>query len=186
MEWLTRPVVLPTLIQPVSNEDNGMTHLVPVTSTRELIRPVTPELDLEENIPRGEPYETPTKEPTSQPNEAPRQPPSKEPSTEPMEIHDNDTVNTRFDLSLLQEEDVSEPHSGLRNDEQEMMLWHLRLSHLPLARLLSMARLNLLPRRLLKFKKLCCSGCAFSRMTRRPWRTKTQANVIVKIAERPG
>jgi hypothetical protein len=42
-----------------------------------------------------------------------------------MEIHDNDTINTRFDLSLLQEEDVSEPHSGLSNDDQEMMLWHL-------------------------------------------------------------
>jgi hypothetical protein len=49
-----------------------------------------------------------------------------------------------------------------------------------------MARLNLLPPRLLNDKKLCCSGCAFGHITRRPWRNKTQANVIGKIAERPG
>jgi hypothetical protein len=42
-----------------------------------------------------------------------------------MGIHPNDTIHTRFDLSLLQEEDVSEPHSGLSCDEQEMMMWHL-------------------------------------------------------------
>jgi hypothetical protein len=150
------------------------------------MRSVTPEPDTDGDTFREAPYDAPTEEPSGEPNEAPRQVPIEEPSTDPKEIHRNDTINTRFDLSLLQEEDVSEPHSGLSKDEQEMMLWHLRLSHLPLARLLSMARLNLLPRRLLNVKKLFCSGCAFGRMTRRPWRTKTQPNVVIKTAERPG
>jgi hypothetical protein len=186
MEQLTRPVILPTLIEPVGSKAEGTTHLAPAISVQRPMRSVTPEPDTDGDIFREKPYDVPTEEPIGEPNEAPRQVPIEEPSTDPKGIHLDDTINTRFDLSLLQEEEVSEPHSGLSKDEQEMMLWHLRLSHLPLAILLSMARLNLLPRRLLNVKKLFCSGCAFGRMTRRPWRTKMQPSVIVKTAERPG
>jgi len=180
MERLTQPVVPPTLIEPI-DENIATTHAMPVSpvSLRRLARPVTPELGSDVNLPSHEPSDIPTVDPST----APRQAPIEEPSTDPRGIHHDNTVNTHFDLSLFQEEDVSEPHPGLSRDEQEMMLWHLRLSHLPLSRLLSMARLNLLPRRLLNVKKLFCSGCAFGRMTRRPWRTKVQPNVIIKTPE---
>jgi len=162
MEQLTRPVILPTLIEPVGSKAEGTTHLAPAISVQRPMRSVTPEPDTDGDIFREKPYDVPTEEPIGEPNEAPRQVPIEEPSTDPKGIHLDDTINTRFDLSLLQEEEVSEPHSGLSKDEQEMMLWHLRLSHLPLAILLSMARLNLLPRRLLNVKKLFCRAYAAS------------------------
>jgi len=177
----------PTFIKPVGDEAEGNTYQATAIPLQGPTQPVTPEPDLDVGTVRSEPYEMPpTERATSEPNEEPGQPPSEVPSADPMVLQPDDTINTRFDLSLLQEEDVSEPHSGLSKDEQKMMLWHLRLSHLPLTRFLSMARLNLLPRRLLNVKKLFCSDCAFGRMIRRPRRTKTQPNAIIKTAERPG
>ncbi len=49
-----------------------------------------------------------------------------------------------------------------------------------------MAKLGLLPKRLLKAQLPFCSGCIFGRMTLRPWRTKGQYNKTHKNATKPG
>jgi hypothetical protein len=139
MEKMNQPIVLPTFIEPIREEIDTSPPLTQssgeTTKSLRSARPVTPD---------PETHDAPRDELSRMPKVIPIE----EPFKDPMEDHPGNTVSARFDLSLLQEEDVSEPHSELSRDEQEMMLWHLRLSHLPLSRLLSMARLNLLPRRL--------------------------------------
>jgi hypothetical protein len=85
-----------------------------------------------------------------------------------------------------EEEDVSQPHPQLDKDQQELLYWHIRLSHLSFARLIWMAKWGLLPKRIAKCKPPICSGCLFGRMTRKPWRTKAQPGATPKQATQPG
>jgi hypothetical protein len=124
----------------------------------------------------------------------PRESPSTDPGTKPSLTANNssidDIANNNLPITISftpnDEEDTTQPHAELSTDEQELMHWHLRLSHLPFTRLLSMARLGLLPKRLLQVQQPFCSGCAFGRMTRRPWRTKAPYNKTPKQVTQPG
>jgi hypothetical protein len=98
---------------------------------------------------------------------------------------DNTPVTISFPDSD-EEEDVSLPHPQLGKDQQELLYWHIHLSHLLFARLIWMAKWGLLPTRIAKCNPPLCSGCLFGRMTCKPWRTKAQPGVAPKQATQPG
>jgi transposase InsO family protein len=79
-----------------------------------------------------------------------------------------------------------EEHPEMPTAQQELLQWHLRLGHLSFARIQSMAKQGLLPRKLAHQVVPFCSGCAYGKMTRRPWRTKAGYNKTPKIATKPG
>jgi hypothetical protein len=70
--------------------------------------------------------------------------------------------------------------------QQELLHWHYRLNHLSFARIQAMAKLHILPSRLVKCNIPLCSGCTYGEMTRRPWRTKASYTPTPKAASKPG
>ena len=65
--------------------------------------------------------------------------------------------------------------------QQELLFWHNRLGHLPFHRLIKLAQLGILPRRLaaLRDKPPVCVSCLFGQAHKCPWRTKSkQTNPI--------
>ncbi len=75
--------------------------------------------------------------------------------------YNNTPVIISFPDNGGKEEDVTLPHPQLEKDQQELLNWHIRLSHLSFARLMWMAKWGLLPRRIAQCKPPLCSGCLF-------------------------
>ena len=62
--------------------------------------------------------------------------------------------------------------------QQEVLFWHNRLGHLPFHRLIKLAQLGILPRRLAALRDKP-HVCVFGQAHKRPWRTKSkQTNPI--------
>lgn len=62
------------------------------------------------------------------------------------------------------------------NHVAELLRYHQRFDHLPMAKLQEMARQNVIPRRLAKCALPTCSACLFSKAEKRPWRQKSVKN----------
>jgi GAG-pre-integrase domain len=60
--------------------------------------------------------------------------------------------------------------------EDELLRWHHRLAHVSMAKLQRMAQHNILPSRLARCRIPLCQACVYGKLTRRPWRTKPNAN----------
>jgi hypothetical protein len=108
---------------------------------------------------------------------------------DPNEAVQRDNTPVIFSIASnesTEEEDVLQPHPQLDKGQQELLYWHIRLSHLSFARLMWMAKWGLLPKCITCCKPPICSGCLFGRMTRKPWRTKAKPRTMPKQATQPG
>jgi len=158
--------------------------------TPTLVRTVTPEQPSEEpsmtpdgRTPNKGTSTEPRSEPTREPCTIPRETPDEDPSDQ---VNQDAPIAVTFDGDVQEEEDVTQPHSDMSKDEEELMYWHLRLGHLAFSRVQHMAHLGLLPRHLQKAKKPFCSGCIYGKMTRRPWRTKGMYHQTPRVTTKPG
>jgi GAG-pre-integrase domain len=74
--------------------------------------------------------------------------------------------NNQMDFNL----EVMPKISKEKSHEEELMLWHQRLSHMPMKRIQAFATKGLLPGRLAKCKVPLCPACVFGKMTRKKCR----------------
>jgi len=130
-------------------------------------------------VPKEEPNADPNKQPTSEPTKDPCEGPTTE------SFYDSPILVT-FDNLQRGEENVTQPHPELTKDEEELMYWHLRLGHLAFPRVQHMAQLCLLPHLLVNAFIPFCSGCAYGKMTRHPWRTKGKFQQTPRKTTKPG
>ena len=76
--------------------------------------------------------------------------------------------------------------TNMSEDENELLLVHQRLGHLPYSKIKNLAAHNVLPRRLIKCREPRCAECLFGKQTRRKWRdAKNDLNKIKTVTE-PG
>ena len=71
-------------------------------------------------------------------------------------------------------------------DEALFLSWHIKLGHLPFSMLRWLARLGIVPKRLVKCRNLVCPACLYGKQRRRPWRTKEKVERTIKRASYPG
>lgn len=69
-------------------------------------------------------------------------------------------------------ESLQETYSDIRKDEDLMMVMHHKFGHIPFKRIVRMAEMGLLPKRLAKCAIPPYQSCIYGKLTRRPWRTK--------------
>ena len=98
--------------------------------------------------------------------------------TIPMPTMDISTNNT-----ILEDE---EPISNKTKPEDELMIWHLRLAHMPFARLIKMAINGDLPKQLSKCKIPKCIACMYGKATKVPWKVKGDTTSHIKPVNIPG
>ena len=71
----------------------------------------------------------------------------------------------------------------------EFLRWHHKLNHMSGAKMQSMAKCGLLPKKLAKCQIPTCTSCLYGKATRRPWRTKPklgQQGGKLRTAMEPG
>jgi len=95
----------------------------------------------------------------------------------------NGPTNTQ-DVTIDEQEEDTIP----QDVSAEFLRWHHRLGHLPPTKMRIMARLGMLPRKLVNCRVPICTSCIYGKATRRPWRSKTrkaESNNVVKLTK-PG
>ena len=98
-----------------------------------------------------------------------------------------DVTEVDFDLSEGPHVIPDDKEPTTIDPQDELLRWHYRLGHLSFKRILQMARQSILPKKLLNAKVPICPACQYGKMTRRPWKTKGQAQRSrVKAVTRPG
>ena len=108
--------------------------------------------------------------------------PSQTPTDEPR----SDPITANFNLDGQTELQV-EKHPIFKDDEAQLLHWHHRLNHLPFKRIQAMAKQSLLPKKLAHSRIPLCSGCAYGKATKKPWRTKAKAEKTPKVSiTKPG
>ncbi len=66
---------------------------------------------------------------------------------------------------------------ALDSTRDELYRWHLRLGHIPFARLKIMALKGDIPKRLATAHIPMCAACQYGKLTRQPWRTKGEVTI---------
>ncbi len=93
----------------------------------------------------------------------------------------------RADLPVIIEgEEDTNVH---QNPTAEFLCWHHKLNHMSAAKMQSMAKRGLLPKKLAKCQIPTCTSCLYGKATRRPWRTKPkvgQQGGKLRTASEPG
>jgi GAG-pre-integrase domain len=82
-----------------------------------------------------------------------------------------------------------EDYEGRLSDQSpstELMHWHQRFGHISMARLQRLASEGVLPTRLAKCAIPICPSCLFGKMTRRPWRVKSDHSTLSATVKLPG
>jgi GAG-pre-integrase domain len=74
--------------------------------------------------------------------------------------------NNQMDFNITSMPSSNNEHSN----EEDLMTWHRRLSHMPMKRIQALATKGLLPGRLAKCRVPLCPACVFGKMTRKKWR----------------
>ncbi|KAI2513038.1 hypothetical protein MHU86_1329 [Fragilaria crotonensis] len=109
----------------------------------------------------------------------------------------NQTPNTpvSFDLDAKNHPDspaIVEDEEDATFQEKpaaEFLRWHHKLNHMSGAKMQSMAKSGLLPRKLATCQIPTCTSCLYGKATRRPWRTKPklgQQGGKLRTAREPG
>ena len=99
-----------------------------------------------------------------------------------------DDVDAEIMTECLSKEDLEQLWSGNVDDTIDengrlALYWHHRLRHAPLTCLHRLAKRGILPRGILKVRKLpLCAACAFATAHRRGWRTKSKRNRPIRKA----
>jgi hypothetical protein len=70
--------------------------------------------------------------------------------------------------------------------EDELMIWHIRLGHMPFLKLQKMAMQGDLPKRLQKCPIPKCISCLYGKATKIPWKVKGEAQSHLKQTKVPG
>ena len=102
------------------------------------------------------------------------------PDTSEQGVDWNQTPNTpvSFDLDAKNHPDspaIIEDEEDAAFQEKpaaEFLRWHHKLNHMSAAKMQSMAKRGLLPKKLAKCQIPTCTSCLYGKATRRPWRTK--------------
>ena len=102
------------------------------------------------------------------------------------EVMGTGPMTTLVDLSPISHVIPEDPEPTSLDPHNELLRWHYRLGHLPFDRIMQLAQMGQLPKRLLASKKPSCAACQYSKMTRRPWRVKGDNKNATKTATRPG
>ena len=96
---------------------------------------------------------------------------------------DGPTNNDAPKPVVIEEEEERQPLS----DSQLMIQYHHQFGHVSFEKLRSMAKQNIIPRRLAKVQTPMCTACCFAKATRRQWRDKRRKDwTNKKQATRPG
>ena len=96
---------------------------------------------------------------------------------------DGPTTNDAPKPVVIEEEEERQPLS----DSQLMIQYHHQFGHVSFEKLRSMAKQNIIPRRLAKVQTPMCTACCFAKATRRQWRDKRRKDwTNKKQATRPG
>jgi len=93
----------------------------------------------------------------------------------------------RTDLPVIIEEE--EDTAVHENPAAEFLRWHHKLNHMSAAKMQSMAKRGLIPKKLAKCQVPTCTSCLYGKATRRPWRTKPkggQQGGKLRTASEPG
>ena len=93
----------------------------------------------------------------------------------------------RTDLPVIVEDE--EDTAVHENPAAEFLRWHHKLNHMSAAKMQSMAKRGLLPKKLAKCQVPTCTSCLYGKATRRPWRTKPkvgQQGGKLRTASEPG
>ena len=78
----------------------------------------------------------------------------------------------------------SEPKS--LDPQDQLLLWHYHLGHLPFDRIKQLANKGQLPKRLLTYQMPFCAACQYGKMMKSPWRVKGDDKGMAKRATYPG
>ncbi|KAI2509498.1 hypothetical protein MHU86_4875 [Fragilaria crotonensis] len=90
------------------------------------------------------------------------------PPNTPVSFDLDATDRTDLPVVIDDEEDTA-VHE---NPAAEFLRWHHKLNHMSAAKMQSMAKRGLLPKKLAKCQVPTCTSCLYGKATRRPWRTK--------------
>ena len=104
-----------------------------------------------------------------------------QPSNTPVSFDLDATDRTNLPVIIEDEEDTA-VH---QNPAAEFLCWHHKLNHMLAAKMQSMAKRGLLPKKLAKCQILTCTSCLFGKATRRPWRTKPRLVNMVENFKQP-
>jgi GAG-pre-integrase domain len=69
---------------------------------------------------------------------------------------------------------------------EELLIWHNKLTHMPMRRIQRLAQRGILPERLSKCNVPLCPACLYGKMTRRPWKTSKSYQHITPSNIKPG
>ena len=104
----------------------------------------------------------------------------------PVSFDLNATNRTDLPVIIEDEEDTA---VSQENPSAEFLRWHHKLNHMSAAKMQSMAKRGLLPKKLAKCQIPTCTSCLYGKATRRPWRTKPKAGQPggkLRTASEPG
>ncbi|KAI2501363.1 hypothetical protein MHU86_13099 [Fragilaria crotonensis] len=107
------------------------------------------------------------------------------PPNTPVSFDLDATDRTDLPVVIDDEEDTA-VHE---NPAAEFLRWHHKLNHMSAAKMQSMAKRGLLPKKLAKCQVPTCTSCLYGKATRRPWRTKPkggQQGGKLRTASEPG
>jgi hypothetical protein len=91
-----------------------------------------------------------------------------QPPNTPVSFDPDATDRTNLPVIIEDEEDTA-VH---QNPATEFLCWHHKLNHMSAAKMQSMAKRGLLPKKLAKCQIPTCTSCLYGKATRRPWRSK--------------
>jgi Reverse transcriptase (RNA-dependent DNA polymerase) len=94
--------------------------------------------------------------------------------TEWSDSHLPNTTITSDQPNLIQQEDIEELKA--HTDEAALLDFHYRFGHTSFAKLQTMAKNGVIPRRLAHCRVPACAACMYGKATHRPWRHKRSAN----------
>jgi len=89
-------------------------------------------------------------------------------------------------LSTLSLTQCQQKWANIRNHDNKIIKWHIRLNRLPFRKLKLMASMGMIPKKLSKIARIpICGSCVYGKATFRPWRNK-QDHKPIKQAHIPG
>lgn len=102
------------------------------------------------------------------------------------DITDEVIISDDIDATIYEEGDsVTHTYSKL-NPSEELLIWHNRMTHMPMKRLQNLAAQGTLPKRLATCPIPLCPACLYGKSTRKAWRTKEPPHTITPPNLKPG
>ena len=107
------------------------------------------------------------------------------------EINQSENCENLFDPNEKETRKINnieedENNITAQSDQAELLRWHYKLGHLSFIRLQYLAKLGILPRKLITVKPPICSGCLYGAMYRIHWRRKGKKGNKIREATEPG